>query len=106
MTHLCPPLLIVLFLRVKRAIGGPKILLYGNFKSKLIVDNASKLSGSGLVRCRNRSIMRQGEKYNIRFQQIHIDTGNAVVLNYVQIYTYLWQIQRIIPDIGEFRFVN
>ena len=81
MTHLCPPLLIVLFLRVKRALDGPKILFYGN-----LVDNASKLSSYGLDRCRNRSIMRQGEKYNILFQQIHIDPGNAVVLDYVQIY--------------------
>ena len=94
-----PQMLIALFLCVKRAIGGPKLLLYRN-----VVDNASKLSSYGLDRCRNRSIMTQGEKYNILFQQIHIDPGNAVVLDYVQI--YLWQIHRIIPDIGEFRFVN
>ena len=54
-----PPLLIVLFLHVKGAIGGPKILLYEN-----LANNASKLSSYGLNRCRNRSIMMHGGKYD------------------------------------------
>ena len=91
-----PQMLIALFLCVKRALGGPKLLLYRN-----LVDNASKLSSYGLDRCRNRSIMRQGEKYNLRFQQIHIDPEmllSWIMFKYISVadsenYSGYWGIQ-------------
>ena len=82
-TYLCPPLLLIVlfFVHVKRATGGPRILLYRNSVKIL-----QQIHPCTQIHKQINYDARRKIHSNLRFKQIHVDPGNAVVLDYVQIY--------------------